>query len=102
MQHFDLFAYARACSLSVWHESCTSLRRTCEQHHTFPAWRIRVKSNNRNWMLVLSVCACAVVLVANQALAASARKARQLSQGESAKVSGLILSRDGDLIRVQD
>ena len=61
-----------------------------------------MKSNNRNWMLVLFVCACAIVLVANQALAASARKARQLSQGESAKVSGLILSRDGDLIRVQD
>ena len=61
-----------------------------------------MKSNNRNWMLVLFVYACAVILVANHALATSARKARQLSQGESAKVSGLILSRDGDLIRVHD
>jgi len=61
-----------------------------------------VKSNNRNWMLVLFVYACAVILVANHALATSARKARQLSQGESVKVSGLILSRDGDLIRVRD
>jgi outer membrane protein OmpA-like peptidoglycan-associated protein len=61
-----------------------------------------VKSNNRNWMLVLFVYACAVILVANHALATSARKARQLSQGESAKVSGLILSRDGDLVRVHD
>ena len=61
-----------------------------------------MKSNNRNWMLVLFVYACAVILVANHALATSARKARQLSQGESAKVSGLISSRDGDLIRVHD
>jgi outer membrane protein OmpA-like peptidoglycan-associated protein len=56
-----------------------------------------VKSNNRHWMLMLFVYACAVILVA-----ASAGKARQLSQGERVKVSGLILSRDGDLIRVHD
>jgi outer membrane protein OmpA-like peptidoglycan-associated protein len=61
-----------------------------------------VKSNNRNWMVMLFVYACAVILVANHALAASAGQARQLSQGERAKVSGLILSRDGDLIRVHD
>jgi len=61
-----------------------------------------VKSNNRHWMLMLFVYACAVILVANHALAVSTAKARQLSQGESAKVSGLILSRDGDLIRVHD
>jgi outer membrane protein OmpA-like peptidoglycan-associated protein len=61
-----------------------------------------VKSNNRNWTLMLFIYACAVILVANHALAASAGKTRQLSQGESAKVSGLILSRDGDLIRVHD
>src|SRR4029077_14671811 len=53
-------------------------------------------------MLMLFVYACAVILVANHVLAASAGKARQLSQGESEKVSGLILSRDGDLIRVHD
>jgi len=61
-----------------------------------------VKSNNRHWMLMLFVYAFAIILVANHALAASAGKARQLSQGERAKVSGLILSRDGDLIRVHD
>lgn len=61
-----------------------------------------MKSNNRHWMLMLFVYACAVILVANHALAVSTAKARQLSQGESAKVSGLILSRDGDLIRVHD
>ena len=61
-----------------------------------------MKSNNRHWMLMLFVYAFAIILVANHALAASAGKARQLSQGERAKVSGLILSRDGDLIRVHD
>jgi outer membrane protein OmpA-like peptidoglycan-associated protein len=61
-----------------------------------------VKSNNRNWMLMLFVYACAIILVANNALATSAGKARQFSPGDSAKVSGLILSRDGDLIRVRD
>jgi len=61
-----------------------------------------VKSNNRHWMLMLFIYACAVILVANHALAVSTGKARQLSQGETARVSGLILSRDGDLIRVHD
>lgn len=61
-----------------------------------------MESNNRNWMLMLFVYACAVILVTNHAFATSAGKERQLSQGKSAKVSGLILSRDGDLIRVHD
>src|SRR4029077_14853339 len=51
---------------------------------------------------MLFIYACAIILVTNQALAASAGKTRQLSQGESAKVSGLILSRDGELIRGHD
>jgi outer membrane protein OmpA-like peptidoglycan-associated protein len=59
-----------------------------------------VKSNNRNWMLMLLVSACAVILPVNHSLAASAGKVRQISNGQSVKVSGLILSRDGDLIRV--
>ena len=61
-----------------------------------------MKSNNRNWILVLFVYGCAAILVANHGLAASAIKVRQLSKGENARVSGLILSRDGDLIRVHD
>jgi outer membrane protein OmpA-like peptidoglycan-associated protein len=61
-----------------------------------------VKSNNRNWMLMLFVYACAVILFASHALTATGDEARQLPQGESAKVSGLISSRDGDLIRVRD
>jgi outer membrane protein OmpA-like peptidoglycan-associated protein len=61
-----------------------------------------VKSKNPNWMLMLFVYAFAVILLAHHAAAASGDKARHLSQGESAKISGLILSRDGDLIRVHD
>jgi outer membrane protein OmpA-like peptidoglycan-associated protein len=61
-----------------------------------------VKSKNRNWMVMLFAYAFAVFLLAHCAAAASGDKTRQLSQGESANVSGLILSRDGDLIRVHD
>jgi hypothetical protein len=49
-----------------------------------------VKSKNRNWMPMLFAYAFAVVLRANHALSADSDKARQLSQGESAKISGLI------------
>jgi outer membrane protein OmpA-like peptidoglycan-associated protein len=61
-----------------------------------------VKLNNRNCMLMLLVYACAIILSANHVLAAGPGKIRPLSNGEGAKVSGLILSRDGDLIRVRD
>jgi outer membrane protein OmpA-like peptidoglycan-associated protein len=61
-----------------------------------------VKSNNRNFMLMLFVYACAIILPANQALAANPAKIHPISNGEVAKVSGLILSRDGDLIRIRD
>jgi outer membrane protein OmpA-like peptidoglycan-associated protein len=60
-----------------------------------------VKSNNRNWMMLFAY-AFAAILSLNHGLADSAGKACQFSQGESAKVSGLILSRDGELIRVHD
>jgi hypothetical protein len=65
-------------------------------------WRIKVKSNNRNWILRLFVYGCAAILLGNLAWAASSGKMRQISQGEAAKISGLILARDGDLIRVRD
>jgi outer membrane protein OmpA-like peptidoglycan-associated protein len=46
--------------------------------------------------------AIATILVASCAFAATAGKTRQLTPGEKAKMSGLILSRDGDLVRVRD
>ena len=60
-----------------------------------------MKSNNRNWMLVLFLYA-GCVLFANHALAADTGKTHQVAKGERAKVSGLILARDGDLIRVRE
>jgi outer membrane protein OmpA-like peptidoglycan-associated protein len=61
-----------------------------------------VKSKNRNWMLMLFAYAFALILPANHAVAATGANVRQLSQGEGARISGSILSRDGDLIRVHD
>jgi len=48
------------------------------------------------------LCAIATVLITSSAFAATAGKTRQLAPGEKSKVSGLILSRDGDLVRVRD
>jgi outer membrane protein OmpA-like peptidoglycan-associated protein len=48
------------------------------------------------------LCAIAIVLIASSAFAATTYKNRQFMQGEKAKVSGLIVSRDGDLVRIRD
>jgi outer membrane protein OmpA-like peptidoglycan-associated protein len=47
------------------------------------------------------LCAIATILITSSAFAATG-KTRQLTPGEKAKLSGLILSRDGDLVRVRD
>ena len=46
--------------------------------------------------------AIAVTLLASSTFAATSSKTRQLTQDEKAKVSGVILSRDGDLVRLRD
>jgi outer membrane protein OmpA-like peptidoglycan-associated protein len=43
-----------------------------------------------------------IVLITGSAFAATTNKTRQFVQGEKAKVSGLIVSRDGDLVRIRD
>jgi hypothetical protein len=48
------------------------------------------------------LCAIAIVLITSSVFAATTSKTRQLTQGEKAKVSGVILYRDGDLVRVRD
>ena len=48
------------------------------------------------------LCAIAIVLITSSAFAATTNKTRQLVQGEKAKVSGLIVSRGGDLVRIRD
>ena len=48
------------------------------------------------------LCAIAIVLITISAFAATTSKTHQLTPGEKAKMSGLIVSRDGDLVRVRD
>jgi outer membrane protein OmpA-like peptidoglycan-associated protein len=48
------------------------------------------------------LCAIAIVLITSSTFAATTNKTRQSVQGEKAKVSGLIVSRDGDLVRIRD
>lgn len=59
-----------------------------------------MKYKSQKWMLVVVAYACAIILPS--AVASSPGKARQLSIGEKAKVAGLILSRDADLIHIHD
>ena len=47
------------------------------------------------------LCAIATILITSSAFAATG-KTRQLTPGEKAKVSGVIVSRDGDLVRIRD
>lgn len=47
-------------------------------------------------------CAIAIVLIASFAFAATTNKTHQFVQGEKAKVSGVIASRNGDLVRIRD
>jgi hypothetical protein len=48
------------------------------------------------------LCAIAIVLITSSAFAATTNKTRQFVRGEKAKVSGSIVSRDGDLVRIRD
>jgi outer membrane protein OmpA-like peptidoglycan-associated protein len=73
------------------------------QHRKYPTEtrRIKVKFKIHDLKFDVLYCASAVILLANLALAAT-NQTRQLTPGEKARVTGSILSRDGDLIRVRD
>jgi outer membrane protein OmpA-like peptidoglycan-associated protein len=60
-----------------------------------------VKFNIRKWKLNVSFCATVAILLAGVTYAA-ANKTRQLAAGDKARVTGSILSRDGDLVHVRD
>jgi len=60
-----------------------------------------VKFNIRKWKLNVLFCASAAILLAGVTYAA-ADKTRQLAAGDKARVTGSILSRDGDLVHVRD
>lgn len=60
-----------------------------------------MKPIGRNWKRNVLFCASLALLLAGLGFAV-ADKTRQLAAGEKAKVTGAIVSRDGDLIRVLD
>jgi hypothetical protein len=60
-----------------------------------------MKPKIRKWKRNVLFCAGSALLLAALAFAA-AHETRQLAAGEKATVTGAILSRDGDLIRVLD
>ena len=60
-----------------------------------------MKSNIREWKLSVLFYASAVILLASLTYAAT-NQTRQLTAGDKAKVTGSILSRNGELVRVRD
>src|ERR1700734_2923017 len=60
-----------------------------------------MKPKIRKWKRNVLLCAGSALLLATVAFAA-AHETRQLAAGEKATVTGPILSRDGDLIRILD
>jgi hypothetical protein len=60
-----------------------------------------MKPKIRKWKRNVLLCAGSALLLAALAFA-SAHETRQLAAGEKATVTGAILSRDGDLIRILD
>jgi outer membrane protein OmpA-like peptidoglycan-associated protein len=56
----------------------------------------------RRSMISALLGAIATLLIASSSFANDAGKTHQLTPGQKAKMSGLILSRDGDLVRVRD
>ena len=60
-----------------------------------------MKSNIREWKLSVLFCASAAILLASLTYAAT-NPTRHLAAGEKVKVTGSILSRDGELLRVRD
>ena len=61
-----------------------------------------MRNQVRKWKLMILVHAVAAIVLANFTFAVSANETRHLADGEKAKVSGPILSRDGDLVRLRD
>jgi outer membrane protein OmpA-like peptidoglycan-associated protein len=62
----------------------------------------QMKNQIRKWKVSILACASAVIMLANFTFATTASETRRLADGEKAKVSGPILSRDGDLVRIRD
>ena len=54
------------------------------------------------WKPTILACATVAIVLANLTFAATAIKTRRFADGEKVSVSGPILSRDGDLVRIRD
>ncbi|PYX03185.1 MAG: hypothetical protein DMG86_04510, partial [Acidobacteria bacterium] len=76
-------------------------RRARESQQDTDFGGIGVKSNIREWKLSVLFCASAAILLASLTYAAT-NPTRHLAAGEKVKVTGAILSRDGELLRVRD
>jgi outer membrane protein OmpA-like peptidoglycan-associated protein len=86
--------------IADWHESCTFvLVRDKSKRELFGGFTVNLARVSK---LSALLCAIATVLIISPAFATTAGKTRQLTPGEKAKMSGLILSRDGDLVRVRE
>jgi outer membrane protein OmpA-like peptidoglycan-associated protein len=61
-----------------------------------------MRSEVRKWKPTILACAIVAIVLANLTFAAAATKTRRFADGEKVSVSGPILSRDGDLVRIRD
>jgi outer membrane protein OmpA-like peptidoglycan-associated protein len=85
--------------ITDWHESCIFvLVRDEPKRELLGGFTVNLARISK---LSALLCAILTILITNSALAATG-KTRQLTPGEKAKVSGLIVSREGDLVRIRD
>jgi len=85
--------------IADWHESCTFVLVRDESKRELGGFTVNLVRVSK---LRVLLCAIATLLITSSAFAATAGKTRHLTPGEKAKMSGLILSRDGDLVRVRE
>jgi hypothetical protein len=85
--------------ITDWHEPSTFvLVRDDSKREPLGGFTVNIARRSK---LSAFLCAIATILITSSAFAATG-KTRQLTPGEKAKMSGLILSRDGDLVRLRD
>src|SRR5437870_3303434 len=91
--------HTRKMNNESWKAAFRRRARESQQDTNFGG--IGVKSNIREWKLSVLFCASAAILLASLTYAAT-NPTRHLAAGEKVKVTGSILSRDGELLRVRD
>jgi outer membrane protein OmpA-like peptidoglycan-associated protein len=100
LRRLSVNAYQQIQRLVDWHDSCTfDLVRVESKRKLLGGFTVNLARVSK---LSAFLCAIATFLITSSAFAVTPSKTRQFAQGEKAKVSGVILSRDGDLIRARD